>query len=315
MAWIEFHTRLRDHWKIDRLKDALKIPYAHALGLVGCLWTWAAENAQNGNLSKFADSEICRATRYEGQPDGFKDILIKCELLDKNGYIHDWKAHGLKLLLSSIKRQKKYRDKLRNEKRNALRNADVSVTRELPLPYLTLPNHKTTSLPTLSSSKFVKPTAEEVTAYAQSIGYRLSGQRFCDHYETNGWVRGKTKIKDWQACVRVWKDKADPSELINQSPKVDRAKIDNAKSEADKAVSKAKDEQFDQDLKTIGNLPTLEYKEIYIEANKRMPPGRVGQRLKEASLSAFLVEVWREKNIDDNKGSLKDLVTRAVKNI
>ena len=53
--------------------------------------------------------------------------------------------------------------------------------------------------------KFVKPTAEELTAYGASIGYSLNAQYFLDHYEANGWRVGKVGMKDWKATVRKWK--------------------------------------------------------------------------------------------------------------
>lgn len=53
--------------------------------------------------------------------------------------------------------------------------------------------------------KFVQPTPEEVTEYATSIGFALDGHEFCDHYIGNGWMVGKTHMKDWQATVRTWK--------------------------------------------------------------------------------------------------------------
>ena len=47
--------------------------------------------------------------------------------------------------------------------------------------------------------------AQEVEDYASSIDYQINGQSFIDYYETNGWMRGKNKIKCWKACVRTWK--------------------------------------------------------------------------------------------------------------
>lgn len=55
------------------------------------------------------------------------------------------------------------------------------------------------------SSRFIPPSPQEVTDYAASIGFKLDGEYFCDHYETNGWVRGKTKMKDWRRAVKTWK--------------------------------------------------------------------------------------------------------------
>ncbi len=52
--------------------------------------------------------------------------------------------------------------------------------------------------------KAIPPSPDQVTAYSASIGIRLEGQEFIDHYESNGWKVGKTSMKDWQAAVRTW---------------------------------------------------------------------------------------------------------------
>lgn len=55
------------------------------------------------------------------------------------------------------------------------------------------------------NKSFIRPTAKEVTIYATSIDFVLDGQKFIDHYESNGWVVGKSPMKDWKAAVRTWK--------------------------------------------------------------------------------------------------------------
>ena len=52
--------------------------------------------------------------------------------------------------------------------------------------------------------KFKPPNLEEVTAYCKERNNSVNPQQFIDHYTANGWYRGKTKIKDWRACVRTW---------------------------------------------------------------------------------------------------------------
>lgn len=56
--------------------------------------------------------------------------------------------------------------------------------------------------------QFQKPSVDEVAAYCQERGNDLDANQFYDHYEANGWVRGKTKIKDWKAAVRTWERNA-----------------------------------------------------------------------------------------------------------
>lgn len=55
-----------------------------------------------------------------------------------------------------------------------------------------------------SNTKFKKPTLQEVKDYCNERGNDVDPKQFLDHYETTGWMRGKTKIKDWKACVRTW---------------------------------------------------------------------------------------------------------------
>lgn len=51
---------------------------------------------------------------------------------------------------------------------------------------------------------FEKPTVEEVAAYVAGKGYSVNPARFVAYYDSNGWIVGKTKMKDWKAAVRTW---------------------------------------------------------------------------------------------------------------
>lgn len=51
---------------------------------------------------------------------------------------------------------------------------------------------------------FIKPSIEEIRAYATEYGYIIDAESFYNHYESNGWKVGKVAMKDWQAAVRNW---------------------------------------------------------------------------------------------------------------
>lgn len=57
---------------------------------------------------------------------------------------------------------------------------------------------------TKSSSRFVKPTIEEIRSYCFERCNTVDAERFYDYYESNGWMVGKNKMKDWKAAVRTW---------------------------------------------------------------------------------------------------------------
>lgn len=148
MSWIEYHTALRDHWKIQRLADSLNVHYCHALGAVSCLWLWCVENSPKGEINKFTDAEICNAMRLKSDFE-VKKMLKNCELIDELERINDWHKHGIKYLKSTRNRMKQYRNRLRN------RNVTVTATNQ--------PNQPTNQ-PNKRSSASHKTTDDEFFA-------------------------------------------------------------------------------------------------------------------------------------------------------
>lgn len=71
---------------------------------------------------------------------------------------------------------------------------------------------------------FVKPTIEEVNNYMKEIEYKGDAEYFINHYQSNGWVVGRSKMKDWKSTVRNWKknDKnfGKQTEQISNKPKL-----------------------------------------------------------------------------------------------
>jgi hypothetical protein len=107
MGWIEYHTALRDHWKIKRLADILEVEYTTALGSISCLWLWCAEYAPTGDLRRFTDEEIRFAARNTSSKFTFGSLKA-CGLLTEGKFINDWGQHGLKLLQSKRKANREY---------------------------------------------------------------------------------------------------------------------------------------------------------------------------------------------------------------
>ena len=51
---------------------------------------------------------------------------------------------------------------------------------------------------------FKPPTLEEVKAYCLERGKGVNPERWHNYYTANGWMVGRTKMKDWKAAVRTW---------------------------------------------------------------------------------------------------------------
>ena len=54
------------------------------------------------------------------------------------------------------------------------------------------------------TSYFTKPTIEEIENYIKENNYSVDSGKFYNHYEANGWMVGRTKMKSWQAAIRYW---------------------------------------------------------------------------------------------------------------
>jgi hypothetical protein len=72
---------------------------------------------------------------------------------------------------------------------------------------------------------FIKPSIVEIKNYMLEIGMNDVSEKWFDYYESNGWLVGKNKMKNWRAAVRTWKN----NNLTNNvtSPQVINRKIFN----------------------------------------------------------------------------------------
>lgn len=57
---------------------------------------------------------------------------------------------------------------------------------------------------TNTNKRFIAPSIDEVRKYIEEKGYSIDPERFVDYYTANGWMVGKSHMKDWKATVRNW---------------------------------------------------------------------------------------------------------------
>ena len=54
------------------------------------------------------------------------------------------------------------------------------------------------------SRRFTPPTLQEISEYCIERSNTIDPETFMDFYISNGWVVGKSKMKDWKAAIRTW---------------------------------------------------------------------------------------------------------------
>ncbi len=67
------------------------------------------------------------------------------------------------------------------------------------------------------AKKSIPPTLQEVKEYCEKRSNSIDPEKFISHYDASGWMRGKTKIKDWQACVRTWEGNSNKSTAASKT--------------------------------------------------------------------------------------------------
>ena len=55
-----------------------------------------------------------------------------------------------------------------------------------------------------SASRFRPPTLEEVKSYLLEKGIEIDAERFVAYYESNGWMVGRNKMKNWKSAIVTW---------------------------------------------------------------------------------------------------------------
>ena len=81
----------------------------------------------------------------------------------------------------------------------------------VPAPEIVVPKKK-------QSSRFIKPTLEEIEAQIFEKGYTVNARRFFNYYESNGWKVGKNTMKSWKAALATWQSKED-EQVVSREPK------------------------------------------------------------------------------------------------
>jgi len=127
-------------------------------------------------------------------------------LTDDNVWIHDVCDANISI----------YQKRCKTNKANSLKGGRPKKTESVSSgnPVVTLTNnHKPITKEKRRASPFSPPSQDQVSEYCKERNNNVNPVEFINHYEANGWVRGKTKIKSWKACVRTCEKNDSPNEV------------------------------------------------------------------------------------------------------
>lgn len=130
IPWIQVYSNLTTHPKTARLAEELKLsssfvsPGIVAAGILVGIWTWAIQNAYDGDLSRSNPSVIADACRWKKKPEQLIAALMASGYLDPDMKLHDWTEYAVLLIDAEDNRKEKTRERV---KRYREKNADVTL--------------------------------------------------------------------------------------------------------------------------------------------------------------------------------------------
>jgi len=144
-----------------------------------------------------------------------KDMLHICGSYDEDVFTKFQKDEQGKFynirLEEEVDKRKAYSESRRN---NRKKKEDMNNTSSSYVEHMENENEIEDLIVKKKVVRFQKPTIEQLKEYMREQGMNDIAENWLNHYEANGWMVGKNKMKDWKASVRTWK----LNNLKNNSP-------------------------------------------------------------------------------------------------
>jgi hypothetical protein len=135
-----------------------------------------------------------------------KDMLHICGSYDEDVFTKFQKDEQGKFynirLEEEVDKRKAYSESRRN---NRKKKEDMNNTSSSYVEHMENENENEDLIEKKKVARFQKPTIEQLKEYMSEQGMNDIAENWLNHYEANGWMVGKNKMKDWKASVRTWK--------------------------------------------------------------------------------------------------------------
>ena len=173
-----------NHPKFLRLRKLLNKPVYQCAGVLGMLWQLAAMFADDGDLTKFAPSDIAGFLDYEGDAEELLRSLIDSGWLDNvDGrlVVHDWSDHCPEFIADRLRKRAERASgavRARPELSETVRecpevSAEIRISQAKPSQAKPSLNSKLASLPAAEWLSFAEEEANEIVRNANKLSKQL----------------------------------------------------------------------------------------------------------------------------------------------
>lgn len=99
-----------DHPKTLDFAARLDVILPQAIGHLELLWAFVAQKTPHGNVGKWPDGAVARASQWSGDPTVFVTALCEAGFIDEHPVhryiVHDWQEHAPRWVTSKLSRAK-----------------------------------------------------------------------------------------------------------------------------------------------------------------------------------------------------------------
>ena len=215
VEWIKITTDMFDNRKIKYLRT---LPEGNNIVLIWVMLLTMAGRCNSGGMI-FLTENIPYTTKILADELGFDENIVKVAIaaLEKLNMvttnsgcllIPGWEEYQNAEGLEKIREQTKLRVQKYREKQKAI--TDCNVTSSVTVTQCNATEEEkeleedTDKKENTKRKSFIPPTVEEVKEYIDSVGSQVDAESFVAHYESNGWMVGKNKMKSWKAAIVTW---------------------------------------------------------------------------------------------------------------
>lgn len=205
MAWIELHQSLWTHRKTVILSAYLDINETYAAAHLARFWTWALDNAQDGDLTGLPNKVIAFGAGWLGDANVFVTSLIDSGWLENIGdglIIHDWHDYAGRLVEKRVANKERMRNARANKSTRAELVQRTNETRAgATVPYPTVPNQTEPKDTTTTTQGDESPESEIVlnpetidSTTAPDKAFNVILEAYCELHAVGSWQIKSTDV-------------------------------------------------------------------------------------------------------------------------
>jgi len=208
--WIPMRLDLHEDPAVIQMASALKVREEVIVGYLHKIWSWSSRQVCDGFVTGVTLESLGRVTNLSGFPELMRDSgwLSETKTGIKFPNWDHWLSESAKKRLKAARRKGKSRHA--KGVTNVTKSCDQSVTTVEKSTVEKSTNKRKKESKPKKDFDFEIPTLLAIKNYCESEGKSVDAVAFFAHYESNGWMVGKNRMKKWKSAIATWQRLAKP---------------------------------------------------------------------------------------------------------